>query len=379
MLRYAIVFLLLVCSALPAAAQVPLELKARNAILIDADTGTILYDKDSHRAIYPASMTKIMTVYLIFEQVKSGRMKWEDLWTVSANAQRQQGSRSFVQAGSQISVYDCTLGIIVHSGNDCAVVAAEAIAGSEAGFAVMMTEKAVELGMKESVFKNASGLPNPDHWSSSADLAVLALNMIRNFPDYYPMYATKAFTINNITQPSRNPLFRSNFEGADGLKTGYTEDAGYCFVGSAVRNGRRLIGVVAGLESPNQRSQDIQALLEWGFNQFDNYRVATVGNAVLKAPVWLGTVKEVALETSKTLALTLPISASKGLEAKVTYTTPLQAPLKKGQEVGVITLTSPLLKQTYNVPLVVSTDVPALGASTSLQQRIIYAFTGDAG
>jgi D-alanyl-D-alanine carboxypeptidase (penicillin-binding protein 5/6) len=381
-MRHLLALLILIATfSLPAVADAPRPpmLRAKHAILIDADTSTVLFDRESNDVMYPASMTKLMTVYLIFERIKDGRLKWDDTFSVSRKAWRQQGSRSFIEPGMSISVRDAVLGIIVHSGNDMSVAAAEALAGSEQAFAELMTEKAKQLGMKNTVFRNATGLHDPGHVSTAADLAILGLRIIKDFPEYYPMYSTPEFTMNGITQPSRNPLLKKDFEGGDGLKTGHTDNAGYGFVGSAIRHGRRLIGVVAGLPSPAVRADDIITLLEWGFLNFDNYSIAKAGQPVIQAPVWLGEHKQASLTSSENLVLTLPVAAARNLKASVQYSEPLPAPLKKGQQVGTIKLEGEPLRQTYTVPLVVSEDNQKVGSFTALRRRLIYLVTGEAG
>ncbi|MFN9789813.1 MAG: D-alanyl-D-alanine carboxypeptidase family protein [Holosporales bacterium] len=381
-MRHLLALLILIATfSLPAVADAPRPpmLRAKHAILIDADTSTVLFDRESNDVMYPASMTKLMTVYLIFERIKDGRLKWDDTFSVSRKAWRQQGSRSFIEPGMSISVRDAVLGIIVHSGNDMSVAAAEALAGSEQAFADLMTEKAKQIGMKNTVFRNATGLHDPGHVSTAADLAILGLRIIKDFPEYYPMYSTPEFTMNGITQPSRNPLLKKDFEGGDGLKTGHTDEAGYGFVGSAIRHGRRLIGVVAGLPSPAVRADDIITLLEWGFLNFDNYSIAKAGQPVIQAPVWLGEHKQASLTSSENLVLTLPVAAARNLKASVQYSEPLPAPLKKGQQVGTIKLEGEALRQTYTVPLVVSEDNQKVGSFTALRRRLIYLVTGEAG
>lgn len=381
-MRHLLALLILIATfSLPAVADAPRPpmLRAKHAILIDADTSTVLFDRESNDVMYPASMTKLMTVYLIFERIKDGRLKWDDTFSVSRKAWRQQGSRSFIEPGMSVSVRDAVLGIIVHSGNDMSVAAAEALAGSEQAFADLMTEKAKQLGMKNTVFRNATGLHDPGHVSTAADLAILGLRIIKDFPEYYPMYSTPEFTMNGITQPSRNPLLKKDFEGGDGLKTGHTDNAGYGFVGSAIRHGRRLIGVVAGLPSPAVRADDIITLLEWGFLNFDNYSIAKAGQPVIQAPVWLGEHKQASLTSSENLVLTLPVAAARNLKASVQYSEPLPAPLKKGQQVGTIKLEGEALRQTYTVPLVVSEDNQKVGSFTALRRRLIYLVTGEAG
>ncbi|HIF11177.1 MAG TPA: D-alanyl-D-alanine carboxypeptidase, partial [Sneathiellales bacterium] len=264
-----------------------IETAARHAIMVDYETGTVLLDKQSDLPIPPASMSKLMTAYLLFEQLAGGGVKLSDTFPVSEKAWRMGGSKMFVLVNSEVNVEDLIRGIVVQSGNDACIVVAEALGGSEEGFADMMNEKAVELGMTNSTFANATGWPHPDQRMSAADLATLTRHMIRDFPGYYAYFEETSFTYNEIKQSNRNPLLYNNI-GADGLKTGHTVEAGYGLASSAIRDGRRLILVTAGLSSAKERASENARLINWGFKEFENYALFEKGETVIDAKVWLG-------------------------------------------------------------------------------------------
>ena len=244
------------------------ETSAGQAILVDANTGTVLFEKNADEITFPSSMTKLMTIYLVFAHLADGSLHLDDELPVSEKAWRMQGSKMFVEVGTSVRVEDLLRGVVVQSGNDATVVLAEGLAGSEEAFAVEMTEMAQELGMTNSVFRNASGWPDPDHVSSARDLAILAQRTIEDFPQYYHYYAEEVFVWHDIEQHNRNPLLY-NTPGADGLKTGHTEAAGYGLTASAERDGRRLILVVNGLASTQERASEGQRLIEYGFREFE--------------------------------------------------------------------------------------------------------------
>src|SRR5690606_24953816 len=267
MRRFAIVSLFaILLSVVPLSARA-LETPAREAILIDVDTRTVLFEKNSQARMPTSSMSKVLTAYLVFEAIKDGRIKLDDTLPVSEKAWRMQGSKMFVPIGEQVKVEDLLRGVIVQSGNDATVVLAEGISGTEEAFADLMNITAKKIGMNNSHFMNASGWPDPNHYSTAYDLALLAYHMITEHSDYYHYYSEKEFTFNKIKQGNRNPLLYRNI-GADGIKTGHTEEAGYGLMASAVQGGRRLILVVNGLESMQQRADESARLLSWGFQNF---------------------------------------------------------------------------------------------------------------
>lgn len=340
----------------PAAA---FETKAREAILIDATTGAVLLDKDSEVSMPPASMSKIMTVLLVFEALKDGRLSLDDKLVVSEKAWRMGGSKMFVEVGEEVPVEDLIRGVIVQSGNDACVVLAEALAGSEESFAEAMTKKAREIGMTDSHFANATGWPHPDHRMTARDLATLALYTIKNFPEFYGFYSETSFVWNKIKQGNRNPLLYRNM-GADGLKTGHTEEAGYGLTGSAVRDGRRLVVVVNGLESIKQRAEESNRLLSWGFREFENYALLTAGETVEEGDVWQGNSETVPLVLAEDLVVTLPRKSRDDMRVSVKYEGPIPAPIVQGQEVAMLVVSAPGMAD-FKVPLLAGETVERQG------------------
>lgn len=357
--RLAILALLLVLAVPPTAEAARIETNAREAILLDYDTGQILYQKNADAPMPPASMTKIMTVFLAFERLADGRLTMEDEIPISEKAWRKGGSKMFVEIGSRVTVHDILRGIIVQSGNDAAIALAEAIAGTEEAFAELMTEEAAAIGMENATFRNATGWPDPEHRITARGLAVLAAETIRRFPEYYQIYAEQTFTYNEIKQGNRNPLLYKGM-GADGLKTGHTENAGYGLTASAKRGDRRLILVVNGLDSVSQRSSESERMIEWGFREFDNYKLLERGEAIDQATVWLGDKSTVPLVTEDELFLTMPRTARKEMRVTVEYEGPIPAPIVKGQVLARLRIAAPDMEDRI-VPLLAGEDVGKLG------------------
>ncbi|WP_373504821.1 D-alanyl-D-alanine carboxypeptidase family protein [Aestuariivirga sp.] len=323
-----------------AAAQEALETKAPYAILIDARTGRVLFEKEADIAVPPASMSKLMTMIMVFESLKAGKLSLDQTFTISEDAWRRGGAVSggstmYAELNSQVRLEDLIKGVVVQSANDACIVLAEALGGSEPAFADMMTARARELGASNATFRNATGLPDPEHRMSVRDLAMLARYLITTFPEYYRYYAIPEFTWNKIRQLNRNPLLK-DYPGADGMKTGYTREAGYGLVGSADRDGRRLIMVIAGLKSINERKQEAQSLLDWGFRQFRGIDVYAKGDRVAKARVWGGTERTVDLLTNANVRVSLSAQEQELAEVKLAYTGPLMAPVEAGTEVGTV-------------------------------------------
>lgn len=266
-----------------------IETQARNAILMDYDTGQYLYVKDHEKMVPPASMSKLMTVNMIFEKLKDGSLSLDDTFTVSERAWKLGGAASggstmFLKIGEKVRVEDILKGILIQSGNDACIVAAENLAGSEDDFAEMMNKRARELGLNNSSFANSTGLPHPDQKMSVEDLAKLARHIIKEFPEFYHIFSEKYYTHNNITQGNRNPLLYS-MPNADGLKTGHTEEAGFCLTASAKKGERRLIEVMTGMNSNKERSEEAERLMEWGFREFNNYNLLNKGQTIAEIPV----------------------------------------------------------------------------------------------
>lgn len=311
------------------------ETLAKQAVLIDVDTRSILFEKSSQEQMPTSSMSKVLTAYMVFEALKEGRLKMEDTITISQNAWKMEGSKMFAPLNSQVRVEDLLQGLIIQSGNDAAVALAEGVAGSEGAFADQMNKKAKELGMKNSHFTNASGMPDPNHYSTCYDLALLSYRLITDFPDYYHFYSQKDFTYNNIKQGNRNPLLYRNI-GADGVKTGHTEAAGYGLIGSAVQSGRRLIMVFNGLESMQARADESAKLLDWGFRNFQPIAMYKKGDTVETAKVWFGAQPTVPVVVNENIKGIYKVGEQDKLQVSAIINEPVQAPVKAGQEIGVL-------------------------------------------
>lgn len=318
-----------------------IESAASHLYLMDYATGTVLAEKAGDAKMYPSSMTKLMTLYLLFDRLKQGTLALDNQFTVSERAWRMQGSKMFVPLGGQIPLEELLRGIAIQSGNDACVVVAEGIAGSEEAFARQMTEKAKELGMTHSSFKDASGWPHPDHYTTAHDLAMLSRALIRDFPQYYHYLAEREFTYHGIRQFNRNLLLANTALGVDGLKTGHTEAAGYGIALSAKQagNGRRLVLVINGLASESERAAEGERLLNWGFHNFDNLRLFAAGQQVTKAAVWMGKEKTVPLVVADSVVLSVPKIGRDAIKLKAEYNAPVKAPIKKGDELGVLKIT----------------------------------------
>ncbi len=350
------------------------ETAAAQAILIDADTGAVLFEKNADEVTFPSSMTKLMTMYLVFEHLADGSLSLDDELPVSEKAWRMQGSKMFVEVGNSVRVEDLIRGVIVQSGNDATVVLAEGLAGSEEAFAVEMTETAHELGMTNTEFRNASGWPDPEHVTTVRDLAILAQREIADFPQFYHYYAEEVFVWNDIEQHNRNPLLY-NTPGADGLKTGHTEAAGYGLVASAERDGRRLILVINGTASTQERASEGQRLMEYGFREFETYDLFAQDEAVSDAEVWMGEADTVPLVLQEPLSLTMSRSARKEMEVKVVYDGPVPAPIAAGQPIAQLVITAPDMP-TVERPLLAAEAVPELSLFSRLGASIGYLVFG---
>lgn len=351
----------LLCAPL-AQAQVaapPPVIAARAWFLLDNVSGQSLTENKPDERVEPASLTKLMTTYLAFAALKQGTIKMDQVIPVSERAWREPGSRMFIEPKKPVTVEELLHGVITQSGNDACVALAEAIGGTEEGFAQMMNREAQRLGMKGSQFRNATGLPDPQHYSTARDLALLASALIRDFPDRYPMFSLKQYRYNNITQPNRNRLLWSD-PHVDGLKTGHTETAGYCLVASAKRESRRLISVVLGAGSDAVRATESQRLLDYGFQYFDSARLYNASQPVKQLPVYKGQQATVKAGFTTDFAVTVPKGQSGQLKVQLISKQPLVAPIGKGQEVATLKLflgEKPL----GNYPVVALEAVPVAG------------------
>ena len=317
----------------------PPPLNVKSYILLEPNTGTVIAEFNSDDAIEPASMTKIMTSYVVADQIDNGLISLDDEVLISEKAWRMQGSKTFIEAGKKVKVSDLLKGIMIQSGNDASVAIAEYAGGTEDGFVDLMNAYAESLGMKNTSFKNSTGLPDSDHFSSAKDLANLTSNYINKFPDEYALYKEKQFTFNNIKQLNRNKLLWRD-ESADGVKTGHTSSAGYCLVGSAQRGGMRLITVVAGSKSDKDRFSDTQRLLEYGFRFFATQKVLSADQELKRISIWGGLADTLKIGVKKDISLTLPRTSFKDLKINYKHKNNLQAPIKMGDEVGEIEIVS---------------------------------------
>lgn len=306
---------------------------ASSYFLMDFDSGRVLAEKEADKRVAPASLTKIMTVYVVFRELKAGHLTLDEKVTISQNAWETGGSKMFVEVNKQVSVEDLLQGVIIQSGNDASVALAEHVAGSEQTFATMMNEQAARLGMVNSHFENSMGLPTPNHYSTARDLAILAQALIREFPDYYRWDSQKEFTYNNITQQNRNQLLWRD-ASVDGVKTGYTEEAGYCMVASAKREDMRLISVVMGTASPGARSNESQSLLNYGFRFFETHKLYAADTALTEARVRKGEISKVSVGVAEDIYVTAPRKHFSELKAETQIDKAIMAPLNKGDSVG---------------------------------------------
>ncbi len=355
-MRLVAAFLLALLVVLPARAEFEFETLAPAAILLDFPSGQVLYAKDADTPRPPASMSKLMTAFMVFERLDAGTLDMDDRFLVSEKAWRMGGSKMFVEVGERVRIEDLLRGIIIQSGNDACIVVAEGIAGTEEAFAAAMTRRGQEIGLTNSTFMNASGWPHPAHRMSVRDLGVLANELIRRFPDYYHFYGERSFTFAGIEQGSRNPLLQAGIDGVDGLKTGHTSEAGYGLVASAEREGRRLVLVLAGLETVGQRRREAERLLEYGFRNFDYYELFAVGDPIEAAPVWFGDRGTVPLVAADKVAVTMRGPERDSLVVRVAYDGPLVAPIARGTPVGELVVEAEGI-DTQRIPLLVGEDV----------------------
>ena len=340
-----------------------IDTAAKQAIVFDVETGTVLLEKNPDQQMPTSSMSKVLTAYLIFDALKAGTLNPDDTFTVSEKAWRKGGSKMFVEVNKQVEIMDLLRGVIIQSGNDATIVLAEGLSGSEEAFAGAMNEKARELGMNNSNFMNASGWPDPKHYSTARDLGKLAEALIDNHPEYYKLYSEKEFSYNDIPQQNRNPLLYQNI-GADGVKTGHTEVGGYGLIGSGVTEGpngeRRVIFVINGLESSAARAQESKKLLQWALNSFKNETLVKANAVVGKAEVLLGQQDSVDLVVNEDVKLTVPHNADRDIKITTQYEGPIKAPIKKGDELGQLVISIPN-QPDVTKPIYAASNVDAKG------------------
>lgn len=348
-----------------------LQTTAQFALMMDHETGSVLFSKNGDQSMAPASMAKLMTVAIMFEKLKRGELRLDDTFTVSERAWRlsvagkNESSKMFVSIGSQIRVEDLLRGIIIQSGNDACTVVAEHFSGSEEAFSELMNAEAKKIGLTGSVFKNASGLPNPEMRVTAHDLARLASYIIREFPQYYTYFGEREFTWNGIKQYNRN-LLLGTYPGADGLKTGHTAESGYGLVSSAVQDGRRLILVVNGLKGETDRAAESKRLLDLGFREFRTYALFKAGEVVGEADVWAGELRSVPLAVRQPVKVLMRRASRDGLKVVLSFAEPVMSPVQRGKELGKLTITAPGIPATV-VPVYAGADVDYGGIFTQIK------------
>ena len=316
------------------------DTSAKNVLLMDFDTNQVLFSKHADKKIYPASMSKLMTLYILFDSLDKGIVSLEDTFSVSRNAYQKEGSTIYAELETEISVENLIKGIVVSSGNDACVIVAEALSGSEESFAQQMNYYALEMGLNDSNFKNSSGLHDVDHYTTAEDLVRLAKFIITYFPEYYSFFADRSFTWNNITQYNRNNILKSDL-GVDGLKTGYTSESGFGIIISSKKNDRRLIGLVTGLDNVDERTTEITRLINYGYRGFKGYSIFKDNQIIDYATVWKGKKDNLPLIVANNLDLLLDIPGRRGIRVEYKYSEPLYAPITKGDIVGSMEIVIP--------------------------------------
>jgi D-alanyl-D-alanine carboxypeptidase len=376
--------LVLLLGTVQAARADTIETMARQAIIVDYATGTVLFEKNADELMAPSSMSKLMTAYMVFGKLKEGSWKLTDQLPVSESVWRKHvksgGSLMFLPVNSTASVDDLLHGVIIQSGNDACSVLAEAYSGSEDAFADEATRRARQMGMASTTIRNASGMPDPEHLTTVRDLSLLARHLINDYPEYFPIYSQKEFTFNNIKQGNRNPLLYS-VQGADGLKTGHTEAGGYGLVGTVKRGDRRVIMVINGIRGETafkgmkNRAEESGRLIEWAFREFDNYALFKAGDVVSEAEVWLGEAATVPLVAGDKLETTMPRKARRDMKVTAVYDGPVAAPIRKGQQIGTLVITAPGVN-TVELPLLAGADVQKLGFTGRIGAALSHILWG---
>ena len=356
-LLFAVLFIL------PFTAQAQIDIAAKQAIAVDYNTGAVLFAKNADQRMPTSSMSKTMSMYMVFQAIRDGRLKMDQTLPVSRGAWAQTiksgESRMFLDPGANVKVSDLVRGVVIQSGNDAAIVLAEGVSGSEAAFAQSMNAQAQKWGLANTNFMDASGMPDPNHYSTARDLATINVHLIRDFPEYYPIFAEKSFMYNRIKQGNRNPLLYRDI-GADGVKTGHTEAGGYGLIGSGARQGRRVVIVLNGMRSMQARADEGAKLLDWALRGFEDKMLFKAGETVDTVPVILGQAEKVALVADRDVEATLPNGQRNGLNVSETFNAPLRAPVRKGDRLGTLTVTAPNVGKT-EYPLLAGENVGKLG------------------
>ena len=348
--------------------------KARQAILFDVNTGTVLMEKSADERMPPASMSKLMTAYMVFEKLKKDHLSLDDTFPVSVRAWKKGGSKMFVMVNTRVKVSDLLRGIIVQSGNDACIVLAEGLSSSEEAFSDEMNKRAKVLGLTNSYFENSTGWPSKGHYMSARDIAILSTKIIQQFPSFYKLFREKNFSFGGIKQGNRNPLLYRDF-GADGLKTGYTKASGYGLAVSAIRDKRRLLLVLNGLGSKQERSSEAARLLEWGFRSTAIYPLFKKAEVIDQANVWLGKDRKISITVPEKIELSMPRKSHRELRVRLIYQDPIPAPIKIGSKVGVMIITAPGIKE-IKFPIISGSNVEMLGGFRRLTQKLKYVLWG---
>jgi D-alanyl-D-alanine carboxypeptidase (penicillin-binding protein 5/6) len=384
MMRILTFLLILALNLAATAALAGFETRATAAWVLDETTGTVLLTKNADKPLPPASMSKLMTLNMLFEALRDGRVTLDTRFSVSAKAESMGGSSMFLTGKDRPTVEELIKGIIVQSGNDACVVVAEGLAGTEEGFARLMNERGRAIGLRNSTFANSSGWPHPNHRMSMEDLGLLARRLIEEFPEYYGYFAMPTFAYDGrvpSNHRNRNPLLTLGI-GADGLKTGHTSEAGYGLVGSAVQGDRRIIFVISGLPDEASRAEEAESIVNWAFRQFVQKTVVQKGTRLASVPVWMGSERSVGMIAPDDISLLVPAVVRGGIDAEITYETPLRAPIAAGQQIGTLIVDLPDLER-QELPLTAETAVAKGGflprvrtAATVLFEQVTGQATG---
>tara|TARA_A100001011_G_scaffold388784_1_gene469094 strand:- start:1455 stop:2627 length:1173 start_codon:yes stop_codon:yes gene_type:complete len=373
-MKFLLKIFLLIVALINVLVAAPISTSAKYAIIMDFDTENILLDKSAKSRIYPASMSKLMTLYILFEQISEGAISFDSEFLVSKKAWKKGGSKMFVEVGSYVKVIDLLKGIIIQSGNDACIVVAEGISGNEQAFADLMNVKAKELGLLNSNFKNSTGWPDKDHYMTPYDLALLSKKIIDTFPSFLNMFKEKEFTFNNIKQGNRNPLLYS-YKYSDGLKTGYTDESGFSLAATALKSGRRLITVLSGMDSVKERRDETIKLLEWGFREYVNVNLFEKNEAIIEVDVWLGNKAIIELITKEDINFTLRKKNINNYSASVVYNNPIAAPIKTNIQYGKLVIKN-TFKGTLTYPLYAKQNINKAGIFKKISSAFSYFIFG---